>query len=100
MSLLRIQEFFFKKPTGRDVLWMIFFVVFITFQPFYMRHEIIMMETGIHLPAINALFHGLIPYRDFFFLRGPLELYAPAAMMKIFGVNSALLPAFYYVKIF
>ncbi len=96
MNLTRIQEFFFKKPTGWDVLWMILFVVLITYQPFYMHHEIIMMETGIHLPAINALFHGAVPYRDFFFLRGPLELYAPAVLMKIFGINSAVLPTFYY----
>lgn len=90
------ENFFFKKPTGWDVLAMALLVVFVTYQPFYMQHEIIMMETGIHLPAINALFHGLVPYRDFFFLRGPIELYIPAVMMKIFGVNSALLPAFYY----
>lgn len=75
---------------------MMLFVVFITAQPFFLRHEIIMMETGIHLPAINALFHGAVPYRDFFFLRGPMELYVPALMMKFFGVNSALLPVFYY----
>jgi len=56
-----------------------------------------MMETGIHLPALNALFHGAIPYRDFFFLRGPSELYVPAAMMLILGKNSAVLPVFYYL---
>ena len=97
MNLTRIQEFFLKKPTSWDVLWMSLFTVFITGQPLFMRHEIIMMEAGIHLPAINALFHGLVPYRDFFFLRGPMELYVPALMMKIFGVSSALLPVFYYV---
>ena len=92
----RIQEFLFSKPTAWDVAGLIVFVIFITFQPFYMQHEIIMMETGIHLPAINALFHGAVPYRDFFFLRGPLELYVPALMMKAGGLNSALLPLFYY----
>ncbi len=92
----RIQDFLFQKPSGWDVLGLILFVIFITFQPFYMQHEIIMMETGIHLPAINALFHGLVPYRDFFYLRGPVELYVPALMMKWGGINSALLPTFYY----
>lgn len=55
-----------------------------------------MMETGIHLPAINALFHGGVAYRDFFFLRGPLELYVPAFFMLLFGKNMTVLPTFYY----
>ncbi len=92
----RFQDFLFAKPTGRDVAGLIVFVVFITFQPFYLQHEIIMMETGLHLPAINALFHGAVPYRDFFFLRGPVELYVPALMMKMGGINSAILSMFYY----
>ncbi len=92
----RVQEFFFHKPSAVDVAVMALFVIFITGQPFFLHHEIIMMETGIHLPGISALFQGLVPYRDFFFLRGPLELYVPAAMMALFGMNSALLPVFYY----
>jgi hypothetical protein len=94
--MTRIKTFFLQKPTGWDVALTALGVAFITFQPFFLHHEIIMMETGIHLPAINALFHGLVPYRDFFFLRGPLELYVPAAMMALGGFNSALLPVFYY----
>ena len=93
---MRGSDFLFRKPSGWDVLGLVLFVIFISFQPFYMQHEIIMMETGIHLPAINALFHGLVPYRDFFYLRGPVELYVPALMMKLGGTNSALLPVFYY----
>lgn len=56
-----------------------------------------MMETGIHLPGIYALFHGAIPYRDFLYFRGPLELYVPAFVMKLFGDNMIWLPIFYYV---
>ncbi len=92
-----MSRFFLQKPTWRDVLLLSFFVVFVTYQPFLLHHEIIMMETGIHLPAINALFHGGVIYRDFFFLRGPFELYVPAFMMLIFGKNSILLPIFYYL---
>jgi len=91
-----MNTFLFRKPSRWDFLALALFTAFITFQPFFLHHEIIMMETGIHLPAINALFHGQVPYRDFFFLRGPVELYVPAAMMKLWGVNSALLPFFYY----
>ena len=85
-----------KKPARFDILLLSAFVILISFQPFFLHHEIIMMETGIHLPALNALFHGQIPYRDFYFLRGPLELYVPALMMVFGGKNAALLPLFYY----
>ncbi len=86
-----------KTPGPRDFLWLCLFVIFITLQPFFLEHEIIMMETGIHLPAINVLFHGALPYRDFFFLRGPLELYVPALMIWAGGMNMIFLPVFYYL---
>lgn len=85
------------KATIFDALILFFFVVLITYQPFLLHHEIIMMETGIHLPGIYALFHGAIPYRDFLYFRGPLELYVPALVMKLFGDNMIWLPVFYYV---
>ncbi|MFA5088783.1 MAG: hypothetical protein WC552_07100 [Candidatus Omnitrophota bacterium] len=85
-----------RKPTVRDVGLLFVFTIFITFQPYFLHDEIIMMETGIHLPAINALFHGAVPYRDFFYLRGPFELYVPAFLMLIFGKGMAVLPFFYY----
>jgi len=86
-----------KTPTYRDALILCVFVVLITLQPYYLHDDIIMMETGIHLPGINAVFHGAVPYRDFFFLRGPLELYVPAFLMLLFGKNLAVLPTFYYL---
>ena len=80
-----------------DLCFLSGFVVFITFQPYLFHHEIIMMETGIHLPGIRALLNGAVPYRDFLYFRGPLELYVPAFMMKVFGANMVWLPVFYYV---
>lgn len=85
-----------QKPKFFDALILICFCVFITFQPYLFHHEIIMMETGIHLPAISAFFKGAVPYKDFFYLRGPLELYVPAFMMLLFGENMSVLPIFYY----
>src|SRR3990167_10912256 len=85
-----------KKPKPFDAFVLICFVAFITFQPFLLHHEIIMMETGIHLPGISALFHGAIPYKDFLYFRGPLELYVPAFLMRLFGDNMIWLPIFYY----
>ena len=86
-----------KKATIFDAPALSFFVILVTYQPFLFHHEIIMMETGIHFPGIYALFHGAIPYRDFLYFRGPLELYVPALLMKFFGENMIWLPAFYYV---
>ncbi len=85
-----------KKATIFDALILSLFVILITYQPFLLHHEIIMMETGIHLPGIYALFHGAIPYKDFLYFRGPLELYVPAVLMKFFGTNMIWLPIFYY----
>ncbi|HOD12345.1 MAG TPA: hypothetical protein PKO44_04555 [Candidatus Omnitrophota bacterium] len=85
-----------KSFRNLDVAILCTFAALITFQPFFLHGEVIMMETGIHLPALSALFHGAVPYRDFFYLRGPLELYVPAALMMLFGKNMALLPVFYY----
>lgn len=85
------------KATIFDAIILFFFVIVITYQPFLLHHEIIMMETGIHLPGIYALFHGAIPYKDFLYFRGPLELYVPALLMKFFGDNMIWLPIFYYV---
>ena len=85
------------KASIFDAIILSFFVVFITCQPFLLHHEIIMMETGIHLPGIYALFHGGVPYKDFFYLRGPLELYVPFFSMLLFGENMVVLPVFYYI---
>ncbi len=59
-----------QKPKRRDMLFWTIFLFFITFQPYLFQHEIIMMETGIHLPGINAFLHGALPYRDFFIYAG------------------------------
>jgi len=95
------QKIFYRAisemPRYRDVAIMSFFTILITVQPFFLYQEIIMLDTGNHLPAINALLHGKAIYKDFLFWRGPLELYVPALMMKIWGPETALLSTFFYV---
>ena len=85
-----------KKPRIPDLSLLILFLVFITWQPYVLHHEIITMDAGIHLPSINALFHGMVPYRDFLFYRGPFELYVPTLMMLFFGKNMIWLTIFFY----
>ena len=48
------------------------------------------------MPGINAILHGLVPYRDFFYLRGPFELYMPAFLMSVWGRHLAVLYFYFY----
>jgi len=84
-------------PTRVDAFILSLFTVLITFNPFYLFREINIFELGIYLPGIQAVLDGLIPYRDFFHLRGPLEVYVPALLMKLFGEELAIVPTYFYV---
>ena len=50
----------------------------------------------MYLPGIDAILRGLVPFRDFFHLRGAFELYVPALMMKALGVNVSTLELYFY----
>ena len=86
-----------RKPRGIDLFFLAAFAIFITLQPYFLYGGLNYFELGIYLPNISALLDGQIPYRDFFHLRGPLELYVPAFFMHIFGENAAVLAAYFYV---
>jgi len=86
-----------KKPTTLDLFCLSAFVILITLQPYFLYGEMNYFELGIYLPNINAVLDGLIPYRDFFHLRGPLEVYVPAFFMSLFGENAAILSIYFYV---
>ena len=86
------------SSASRADLWILSaFVILVTFQPFYLTGQINLFELGLYLPGIQGVFHGQIPYRDFFHLRGPFELYMPAACMALFGKNVAVLETYFYV---
>ena len=61
-----------------------------------MRQELNLFEWGLYLPGIDAVSQGQVPFRDFFHLRGPFELYVPALFMKIFGFRADVLAAYFY----
>src|SRR5271170_3708058 len=93
-SLIRFfQATLHQSPTKLDLLLLSVFAVFITFNPYFLNREIDIFELGLYLPGINALFHGAVPYRDFFHLRGPLDLYIPALLMKMTKPHIAVLCA-------
>lgn len=87
----------FEKLKRIDVLILSLFSVLITLHPYYAHGRINMFEVGLYLPGIQAILGGAVPYRDFFHLRGPLELYVPAFLMKIFGVHINILYLYFYV---
>ena len=92
-----VRAFFFNKPHLPDVLILSLFTVIVTFHPFYLYGRINLFENGIYLPCIDAVLHGQIPYRDFFYLRGPFEIYVPAALMSVFGAHLGVLATYFYV---
>ncbi len=95
----RARECFGRQAGWRiiDLLFLSFFTVLITLHPYYLQGEINFFELGLYLPGISSILSGGIPYRDFFYLRGPLELYIPAFFMGPFGKNVAVLSTFFYV---
>ena len=96
-SLIRFfQATLHKAPTRLDLLLLSVFTVLITFNPYYLNREIDIFELGLYLPGINALLHGAVPYRDFFHLRGPLDLYIPAFLMEMTKPHIAVLCAYFY----
>lgn len=68
----------------------------IMWNPDYLKQELNLFEWGLYLPGIDAVSQGQVPYRDFFHLRGPFELYAPALFMKVFGYRADILAAYFY----
>lgn len=79
-----------------DALILSAFTALITWQPYFMHGKINLFEVGLYLPGINSILQGGVPFRDFFHLRGPFELYLPAFMMKIFGVHISIMYFYFY----
>lgn len=85
-----------KPPRYRDVAALAVFTILITWYPYFADGKINIFEVGLYLPGIQAVLNGEIPFRDFFHLRGPFELYMPALLMKLFGVHIKVLYAYFY----
>ena len=93
----KMVPFFSQVPCFGDVTFLSLLTILLVFQPHYLHGELDIFEWGIYLPGIQALFDGQVPYRDFFLLRGPLELYIPTSLMTIFGKNFSILSTYFYV---
>lgn len=76
---------------------MFLLALLLLWQPSYLHQELNLFEWGLYLPGIDAVSQGQVPFRDFFHLRGPFELYVPALFMKIFGFRADVLAAYFYL---
>ncbi len=92
-----LHQWLLQKTKLQDLGWLLLFACFVLWNPFYLHQQINLFELGLYLPGIGAVLDGQIPYRDFFYLRGPFEIYFPALMMKIFGEHVAVLSTYFYI---
>jgi len=90
------QYWFRQSPSFLDAVCLSIFTILITINPYFADGKINLFEMGIYLPGIQGVLNGLIPYRDFFHLRGPFELYPPAFLMSIFGAHIKVLYSYFY----
>ncbi len=94
-SLAVLNNSLAQYPRWSDAGVLIVFTLLITLNPYYLNNRINTYELGLYLPGVNAIQHGLIPFKDFFHLRGPLDLYMPAWLMGMFGTHIGIL-CFYF----
>ncbi|MBI4309712.1 MAG: hypothetical protein HY591_05225, partial [Candidatus Omnitrophica bacterium] len=95
-QLKAVFDQWMQKPTRTDAFILCLFVLLITWHPFYLHQQINLFELGLYLPGIDGILNGQIPYRDFFYLRGPVDLYLPALFMRFWGEHVAVLCAYFY----
>ena len=91
------MKWLWAKTTRLDFLIIFLLTSLVIWNPFYLQQKINLFELGLYLPGIDAVTQGMVPYRDFFHLRGPFELYFPAFCMNIFGQDVATLSTYFYV---
>src|SRR5271170_1953937 len=92
-----LLRFLQSSRQPKDILLLILLVLLLLWQPLYLHQELNLFEWGLYLPGIDAVSQGQVPFRDFFHLRGPFELYGPAFFMKIFGFRADVLAAYFYL---
>jgi hypothetical protein len=68
---------------------------FSLFSPHFVSGTILELDEGQHLASINELLRGAVPFRDIYFMHGPLLEYIPYWLMRIFGAHLGVLRGFY-----
>ncbi len=89
-------KFLQAKRQPKDIFLLFLLVLLLLWKPSYLHQCLNIFELGLYLPGIDAVSQGQVPFRDFFHLRGPFELYLPALLMKVFGFRVDVLATYFY----
>jgi len=95
-SIKSLKQKLMAPAQSFDVFLLSIFTVLMTLRPYFIHGKINIFEVGLYLPGIQAILNGEVPYRDFFHLRGPFELYMPAYLMSVFGEHIKVLYSYFY----
>jgi hypothetical protein len=88
---------FWERPAGwKDIVFLCGLAALVVFQPYFLHRDWELFELSLYLPGIQGILQGGVPYRDFFHLRGPLELYIPAWLMMVFGAQAVVMVLYFY----
>jgi hypothetical protein len=97
MFIDKLSKFLQARRKPKDILLLFLLALLLLWQPSYLHQELNLFELGLYLPGIDAISQGQVPFRDFFHLRGPFELYVPALFMKVFGFRVDVLATYFYL---
>lgn len=70
-------------------------IFFSTYVPRFASGLLMSVDEGQHLAAVDALARGSIPFRDIYFMHGPLLEYFLYWTMKLFGFQLSVARGFY-----
>lgn len=73
-------------------------IAVLIFDPNFLDGFIDFLETGQYLACVNGIFEGKTPYKDFFVLFGPFQIYAISGIMAVFGKTIATFKVFFYLN--
>ncbi len=93
----QIWDWFWRRPIYYDAILFSLLTLSLLWNPYYLYQTLNLFELGLYLPGIDGILHGQVPYRDFFHLRGPFELYLPAFLMRLSGQHIAVLSTYFYI---
>jgi len=104
---MKKQSAVLSKKMRKEKLMRIFFIlldfiavplliIYLTHEPNFATGHVDYLEAGNYLPNIDAVLNGKIPYRDFFVLHGPLQLYLQSGFFLLLGSSIYNLFLFFY----
>lgn len=95
-NISRNAAFYIRRISGYFIFPVI--ILILLREPNFMNGFIAPVEIGQYLPCIDSIFGGKVPYKDFFYLFGPLQLYMMVFAMAVLGKTIAVFKTFFYIN--